>query len=338
MTARSRALAFALVAVLGSLGARAASAAPSACSAPSVDADAAFAGRFPALLERLRSEVARPGIDTCARVHLFAADATTTRVSVTLPDGRAATRTAHRLDDVLPTLLALLLVPEAPGLLAAPDPPRPPQEAPPRPARRAATVSPTFRDRDTAAPPKLGPRTLGFELSLVGGPRMGGGQLAVGAGALSFLEAYGFLFGFQGRADRYQTLLNGDPELALELGLLAGKRVHFEGLALDFTAGPAVAMKGVVFGSTDVVAMNQDPVMAEASSLPRPRDDSALGPVPRLLLAARAGFTPRDVLRTFAGVEASIGPERGDQSVGTASGRFPTFTLGVVVGGTVGTR
>lgn len=158
---------------------------------------------------------------------------------------------------------------------------------------------------------------------------MGGDQLAVGLGARSLLEAYGWLLGFTGRADRYQTPLSTDGELALELGALAGKRFHFRRFALDVIAGPAVTMQGVAFSRTEAV---QDVQVAQ----PTPPDPTT-GPVPRLLIGAHAGFSPRSVLRSFVGIEASVGPARRDEAP-RGSARLPVLALGIVLGGTVGTR
>jgi hypothetical protein len=331
MTARCRALAPALAALLATFAARAAE---PVCAAVTVDADSGFVSRFPELLERIRSDLAaHSDIDACARVALHASHADSIYVSVTLADGRSATRPAQRHEDVLPTLQALLLVPHEP----------PPVEA--ALARKAAVASaPAIRpvptgtqqlasDRATPLTPDLASRTLGFELSLIGGPRMGEGQLAFGLGALSFLEVHGWLVGFQGRVDRYQTLLDGDPNLALELAALAGRRLHFRHFALDLNAGPAVAMKGLGMSRGDVRF-----VEPEGQRPPEPPEDPSTGPVPRLLLSARAGFSPRSVLRSFAGIEASFGPPHAEENPSPDTSRFPVFTLGLVLGGTVGTR
>jgi hypothetical protein len=339
MTARHRAFAPALAAALATLGPRPALAIERACAAPTVEAEPAVLTRFPELLERLRAELGRPDVDPCARVALRA-DPTQVHVSVTLPDGRVATRSAERGEDILPILQALLLVPEALPALEAPAPRKPlPAAALGSLGQGPAAALPTQRDR--ALPLRAEPmaRSLGFELSLVGGPRLGEDQLAIGLGALSFLEVHGWLVGFQSRVDRYQTVLS-DPEMGLELALLAGKRLHFRSFALDLNAGPAVAMKGLAFSSTETVRVNPD-APPPGSSPPPPSpfpEDPGTGPVPRLLFGARAGFTPRDVLRSFAGIEASLGPARAEENENPASARFPILALGLVLGATVGTR
>lgn len=334
MTTRCRAVAPALAALLATFVAHRAPAAEPLCGAVTVDASSVFASRFPELLGHIHRELdARPDIDACARVALHHGHTDTIYVSVTLADGRSATRAVQRHEDVLPTLQALLLVPQAPPRLETPLPPRSPVELPP--AMRSVAADPLPRARDRATPPaaNVSPRALGFELSLVGGPRTGEGQLAVGLGTFSFLELHGWLLGFQGRVDRYQTLLDGDPEMALELAALAGRRLYFPDFTLDLNAGPSIAMKGFAFSNTDVAVVN----LGTARPRPLPEDPST-GPVPRLLLGTRAGFSPRSVLRSFAGVEASIGPARAEDSSSPESSRFPVFTLGLVLGGTVGTR
>ena len=169
------------------------------------------------------------------------------------------------------------------------------------------------------------------------GARMGDGQIGVGAGMLGFLEVHGWLLGFEGRADVYRPLLSGDPETALELALLAGRRFDFGGLALDLNAGPAVAMKGLAFSqsrSAQVVAMGTN---SPPPPPPPAESDPSSGPVPRLLLGARFGFSPRSVFRTFIGVDGAVGPRRVEEDATNASARLPAFSLGLSLGATVGT-
>ena len=306
-------------------------AAEHACPAPTVDADPTAVARFPDLLDMVRARLAnRPELDACAQIELAAVDAGGIRVSVVLPDGRSTTRTAAQHDDVLPTLEALLLLPERAPALPSPTPATAPRAR--SPLARLTPVRSARSERDAPAP-TLEPRSFGLELSLLGGPRMGEGQLAVGLGALSLLEAHGWLFGFTSRVDRYQTPLS-DPEMALELGVLGGKRLHFRDFALSFVAGPAVAMKGLAFSETESVRVDSQ----APPPPPRLPEDPSTGPVPRLLVGAHAGFTPRSVLRSFLGLEASIGPARVDDSPNAGSARFPVFTLGMVLGATVGTK
>ncbi len=304
------------------------------CPGPTLEADAAFRERFPQLLERLRSELpARAHVDACARVELRLQEPFIV-VKVSLLDGRIAAREVARHEDVLPTLQALLLVPEE-----APLPPRPtsaPPSATPNPrrthARRPLDSPATLREEPS---PLTAPRDFGFELSLLSGARTGDGQVGYGAGVLSFLELKGWLLGFQGRADGYRPLLGGDPETALALGFLAGRRFDLGVTALDLTAGPAVVMRGAAFSDTEATAISS-PRM-EPPPPPPPKPDVA--PLPRLLLAARFGFMPHSVFRTFIGVDGELGPtRRADVDEVAAPGRMPAYTVGLSLGATLGTR
>jgi hypothetical protein len=193
------------------------------CPGPSIEADAALRERYPELLGRLRAELpTRAQVDACALVELRW-EAPVIVVAVSLPDGRAAARDVTRHEDILPTLQALLLVPES----AEPE-----KAAPAAPAARAVLPRATKQgrgaeeheargagDRDTASAPSRVGRSFGFEMSLVSGARVGDGQYGYGAGVLSFVELKGWLLGFQGRADGYRSLQGSDPETALALGL-----------------------------------------------------------------------------------------------------------------------
>lgn len=161
--------------------------------------------------------------------------------------------------------------------------------------------------------------------------------MSLGAGMLSFLDVYGLLLGFQGRADGYRSLSGGDPETALELAVLAGKRWQFDGAALDVVAGPGVAMKGFVLSQSEAVHVSELGPGAVPPP-PPPREDPSSGPVPRLLLGARLGFAPRAVFRTFVGLDAELGPARRQDDTALGSAGLPRFTLGLSLGATVGTR
>jgi hypothetical protein len=322
------------------------------CAGPSIEGDAAFREHYPELLERLRAELpARAHIDPCAVVQLRW-ETPVIVVAVSLPDGRTTARDVSRHEDILPTLQALLLVPEASPasatLAAAPD--SPPTPVMPTPAAKSAAVAVSHAarvvvgrelghapERDALAE-AVGPRTFGFELSLVGGTRAGDGQFGYGAGVLSFMQIKGWLVGFQGRADGYRAIQGSDPETALALGLLTGRRFDFGSVALDLTAGPAVVMRGTSFSASESVAA---PNMMAASSAPtQPPPESDVGPLPRLLLGARLGFTPHSLFRTFVGIDGEVGPTHDadiPQEPGSA-GRMPMYTVGLSLGATLGTR
>jgi hypothetical protein len=315
-----------------------------ASDGPGVEADASFRERFPEVVEQLRSELpGRKSVDACAEVELRAT-AAGIAVKVSLPDGRATERDVGRAEDVQPTLHALLLVPELRAEPAAPSPaPAAPSPAPAAPPRKTVTRVRTLptpeRDLPEPAPGKLSEN--GFELSVVSGARVGDGQYGYGAGVLSFVQISRWLVGFQGRADGYRALAGSDPETALALGVLLGRRFEVGSNSLDFTAGPAVALRGASFSETQAVSVQagSPPRMIDpATSMPPQERD--IGPVPRLLLGARWGFSPRSLFRAFIGVDGELGPRRSaDVSQDLEkTGRMPAYTVGLSLGATVGTR
>jgi hypothetical protein len=322
----------ALVVLLAGLYPSRALAVERGCPGLSVAPDAGVRARWPDLLERIDREFSmRSNVDACARVQLRLESDSVITVSVALPDGRATSRSVTRQDDVVPVLQALLLVPDSPRVVV-PSAAAPTPNAPRR--ARLERVSPT--DRDTA-PAAAAARQLGFELSVLTGARVGDGQLGVGVGALSFLEVKSWLLGFAGRVDSYRPIAGGDPETALELAILGGKRFDFGRVALDLSAGPGVAMKGLVFSQTEVARSD---AMAPPSPPPEPPPagaDPSSGPVPRLLLGARLGFSPRSVFRTFVGIDGEVGPTRASATEFTESARLPSFSIGLALGATVGT-
>jgi hypothetical protein len=169
---------------------------------------------------------------------------------------------------------------------------------------------------------------------LISGVRAGDGQIGYGGGLLSFVEIHRWLVGFQGRADGYRSILGSDPETALTLGLLFGRRVDLGSTALDLLAGPAVAMRGANFSQTEPA-----PDITHKEQQPPPREPD-VGLVPRLLFGAHFGFAPHSVFRTFVGVDGELGPRRGGDATPStdATGRMPAFTLGLALGATLGTR
>jgi hypothetical protein len=306
------------------------------CAGPRVGGDAAFRERFPELLQQLQTQLREAkGVDACAEVEL-GTTAEAILVTVSLPDGRTTTRQASRAEDVLPALRALLLVPEpGPAPAPAPAPPLPPA---PRAPRRITAPHPSGLD---ALPyPTTKAREHGFELSVVSGARLGDGQYGYGGGVLSFIEIKHWLFGFQGRADGYRSLQGSDPETALTLGLLLGRRLDLGNTALDFTAGPALALRGATLSQRESVAVQQDSSRSSSLAPPPLHPERDVGPVPRLLLGARLGFSPRSIFRTFIGIDGELGPagNSGAAPGFEVSGRMPAYTLGLSLGATVGTR
>jgi hypothetical protein len=327
----------ALLAILAALGARSALGAERACPAMTVEADARLRDRWPAWPEQIRAAFAtRDDVDVCATVTLTFTDAGV-GVQVALPDGRTASRSVARREDVLPTLEALLLVPaHEETIAAAVATPAPPPAQAPAPRREDVRTEGAHGDgRAPASPLANEPGRLRVEFSVATSARVGDGQKGFGLGVLSFLDLGGWLMGFEGRADSYQDLgVGGPPIAALELAVLGGRRFRFGTLALDLAAGPALAVQGIGGGSeTTVVKTTAD---APAGRLPMPPPSG--GTEPRLLLATRLGFRSGSVLRPFVGVDGELGRARGRSDVELiAEGHLPAWTVGVALGATVGT-
>jgi hypothetical protein len=323
----------ALAGILGVLGARPALAADGPCAPIAVEADPSVRRRWPELPDRIRDAFdARNDIDACARIKLTTTDVST-NVEVMLPDGRSASRSVSRREDVIPTLEALLLVPERPS-----QPPAPAVEPPAPTTNASAKVDVSARDSqaamDGAKPtkwPANPPGRLGVELSVAAGARMGDGQAGIGLGALSFLDVAGWLVGFEGRVDSYQGIESGTPVGAIELGVLGGRRFRFGTLALDFVAGPALVRRGLSETSRTTVApapaVNRVPETAPSNDTPA-----------RLLLGARLHFAAPSALRTFVGVDGEFSPA-GPPAVDLPHDphRLPVWTVGLALGATVGT-
>src|SRR4051812_39848892 len=112
MKPRHQAMAAALVAIRIGLCPDTALASERPCPGMTIAADAGFRAQWPDVLERIQGELsARPDLDACARVELQVQSDDVITVSVTLPDGRAASRSVSKREDILPLLQALLLVP-----------------------------------------------------------------------------------------------------------------------------------------------------------------------------------------------------------------------------------
>jgi len=333
----------ALCGMLCALGPGAASAAERSCPAANIVSDKALRSWWPNLVPRIRAEIlSRDDIDACASITLSLAADTTIQVEVALPDGRAASRGALRPNDVIPMLQALLLMPEhvpdpavpirSPAMGATPEPAR----ARARPATRLATAN--HADNPNASGSALANRAqgLGVELSVIGGARFGDGQASYGLGAQSFLDVSGWLVGFEGRADRYHQFSGAQTQTALELGVVAGKRIRFRELTLDVAAGPGFAIKGAMSSETDVTIVDASSTQPPPPPPEPPPPEPSSGPVPRLLAGVHLGFSPRSVLRTFVGVDGTFGPARAG-GLGPSSPSMPRWTLGLTLGATVGT-
>jgi hypothetical protein len=198
------------------------------CPGITIETDAGFRRRWPRLLDRLASEFsARTDVDACAHVELTVEGKAGVLVSVTLPDGRAASRRLTERDDVIPTLQALLLVPAS----SSPEPASASPDSAAAQHRNALVAATSSTERDVA-PATTAARSLGVELSLFTGARVGDGQLGLGVGALSLLQLDDWLIGFEGRADSYWSIGGDGRKTALELGILAGRRFGLGSMVL----------------------------------------------------------------------------------------------------------
>jgi hypothetical protein len=308
------------------------------CSGMSVEADAVIDARWPGLSAHLHDAFeARREIDRCARVRLSVRD-TSIIVEVILPDGRSATRSVIGREDLVPTLEALLLVPERAALrqpsaldatvsnTSAANPlPSPSSVLAPSPLFDRPLVRPA-RERDTASPASgRQPSHLRIELSAATGARIGGGQASFGLGVLTFLEISRWLVGFEGRVDRYAALTGGAPSggSAVEFAILGGRRFYFHRVALDLAAGPALVPQGT---ASFQAASSGHGVSASNSSI-----------APRLVGGPRVNFSPLSTLHTFISIDGELGAARLGEGVPGAP-QLPIWTVGLALGATVGTQ
>ncbi len=315
-----------LLLTMGALGLVTPASAGGRCTSLSVEADLHVRERWPELPGRIAASFeAREDIDTCA--HVTVAHRGKFHVEVALPDGRVAERVVSRVEDVVPVLEALLLLPtfESPAYeLPAPEPSAAPA---PLPAIVTASVqdeSPT-PDRVEPVRGKSVPSKdhhLGFELSALTGVRAGEGAASVGIGALSFLDVNGWLIGLGGRVDDYSP--SAPPTRAFEVAVLSGHRFRWNDLALDLVAGPAIVS----------FEQNGGNVVIKTAPGTRPPDDTS-GSVPRLVTGARLVFLARSTFRTFVGIDGELGPPGAPAGSGMG---LPVATLGFALGATVGTR
>jgi hypothetical protein len=313
------------------------------CPAMTLHVDASVSARWPGLLNQVREAFeARDDIDRCARVRLTPGE-DSVMVEVMLQDGRSAARPVSRQGDVVPTLEALLLVPQraaqpqtpaadpsASGSPAASSPSTPLSEASPAGPREAPAphgLAAPDGDASAVSPGHRASR-LRIELSVVTGARVGDGQASVGLGAFSFLDLSGWLVGLEGRADRYRELSGETPGAGvLEVAVLAGRRFRFRNTALDLIAGPAGVLQGTTTFERQSTSNGGTDVTGSSSST-----------VPRLLLGARMDFSALATVHTFVGLDGEIGPPRaGDGGEVPEVPRLPVWTLGLALGATVGT-
>jgi len=329
-------------------------AAARACAPEPVEADAQIGARWPDLPGAIRVALdGREDVDPCARITVRL-DRSAIVVAVRLLDGRRASRAVSRKEDVVPTLVALLLVPEGNASASAPAPesmspsasagppeaaPGPAPESPASGARETAGSAPRVDGRPRAstvvlsAAPSPAARDgvgLRFELSLATGGRVGDGFRGLAFGVVTGFDLGGWLVSMQGTAAQYQSAGEGPGTSSLLLAVRGGRRFRFaapSSLSIDLVAGPALAVRG--FGNRVAVS-----AQSGSSETPPPMDD---GPWARLVASAVVNFRARSVVRPFAGVDGEMALGTGAAAATGAEPRLPAWTLGLVIGAAVGT-
>jgi hypothetical protein len=325
-----------LAGIVVTLDARPAQATERGCAATTVEADARLRARWPDLSSQVHQAFdARGDVDACARITLTARDAVVI-VEVLLPDGRSAVRMVSHREDVVPALEALLLLPQTSVPTSADEAFEAPRSTPAAAAvalvdRAEAVVTAPAREAPSH-PSTSNPGRVRVDLSVAAGARIGDGQVGVDLGVLSSLELGGWLLGFQGHVNRYYPNssaipgMRSDGAAALELGVLAGRRLRFQAVALDLVAGPALALHGTSISSAQATPTGVTMTQTRSNE-----------PTPRLLASSRLTFG-RSALRSFVEVDGEIG-ETGPTSDSMPFGpQLPAWTVGVAVGAVVGTR
>ena len=312
------------------------------CAGLRLAVDAELAERFPALADSVRAAfLARGDTDSCPQVELALREQDI-EVRVALADGRSTVRSLARAEDVVPTLQALVIVPERGETTdttraASPAAPKvvPVNAASKRAetksapktrsrarAQRAGEPGDTVEDRGVLAvePEPAAPSALRIELSAAVGAHSGEeGRSSLNFGLQSLLDIQRFLAGFQVRLDQYQ----GGESGAFEIALLGGRRFDFGVVGLDLLLGPSLASLG---------DSSQDVRADTASRPPPPVEEDANAAY--AFLATRVSFFPHSTLRPFVSGDAAL---RLDERTTLDPAPFPTWSAGVSVGATVGT-
>jgi hypothetical protein len=314
---------------------RPSSAADRVCAQVAVEADADLRARWPELSERVRLALeGRDDVDGCARI-VVSVDRALIVLKVVLPDGRSASRSVSRREDVVPTLEALLLLPREKPQAADSEPPRQTKTGAAtavatngQPAAPPVTKAIVLEHAEPATAALAQPSRFRLEFSLAAGTRAGDGQVGVSLGAVTFFDIAGWLLGFQAEADSY-GVTGGPGGAALQLAILGGRRFRFGGTSLDVTAGPALALRGIGSSTSMSVQSGSNP-----GAMPPAMND---GPWTRIHCGARLNFRARSTLRTFVGIDGDFGTARVATDVPTEEPRLPLWTVGLIVGATVGT-
>ena len=328
-----------LTLLIGSLSAVVAAplqAAEQPCSTLSVEADRPTRARHPDLAERVQRTFSdRPDVEPCARVTLSLQEAAI-EVEVALPDGRSALRSLDRPEDVVPTLEALLLVPDSSSLrpTKARSLPAAREAKPKARPTTARKVTPRAQDpvvdHGTALPVDESRRSsLRIELSGALGVRAGDSHLGAGLGLSSFLQISSWLVGFQARIDQYQG--KGEKVGVVEVGVLGGKRLDLDPFARDLVAGPAFTWQGTSMRSDVSAAADQGGTENRRMDLVEETPLEA-----RAFLGARLNFEAYSTFHAFMALDGEFAlASKGDDS--GAAPELPRWTVGLSFGSTIGT-
>ncbi len=296
--------------------------------------------RFPGLADSVRAAFsARDDMEGCPRVEL-AFSQQEIQLRVALADGRFAERSLARPEDVVPTLQALVIVPErtepaeptrARDELDSVSKPRqkPARRRAARPVRRAPTPDPSVADRGVLASGEDSqePSALRIELSAAVGAHSGdNGRASLNFGLQSLLDIHRFLAGFQVRLDQYHDS-GQDMGSAFEIAALTGRRFDFDVLALDVLLGPSLAFQA---SSNADVAVREGIAPPPMPPTPPEGDENAT----YAFLGVRSSFFHASTLRPFVAADASVRLDARDLS---GVDVFPAWAVGVAVGATVGT-
>lgn len=326
----------ALAGILATLGPSQAGAAELSCAGLRLEVEPELGRRFPELADSVRAAFsARDDTDACPAVRLAFAESVI-RVEVALADGRSTVRSLARPEDVIPTLQALVIVPEpsdAPSAskAAAAVEPAPKRARDTRRRSRARTAKrPTQRtdplaDRGLVPPAAeaFEPSAVRIELSTYLGAHAGhNGRSSLNFGVSTLLDIERFLAGLQLRIDQYQGTEEGRGD-AFELAALVGRRFDTELVGVDLLLGPSAAFHSSSM-TTDVAVPERRDAVATTS------EENAV----YACLAARGSLFPGSVLRPFVAADAAL---RLDESSAPVADTFPYWALGVTLGVTVGT-
>jgi hypothetical protein len=360
----------ALLAALGLATTDAAFADERLCTPAPVEADAHIRAQWPDLPAAIRAALdGREDLDACARVAVRL-DHATIRLGVHLLDGRSASRAVSRKEDVVPTLMALLLLPEgpaapgsgprgigipAPAVGSAPEAVLGTAPAVDRTARagtagRPATV---MLEATTSGPPAGGPPKGSATVTAVSlaasGPAPATPPHARFRFELSVATGARAGDGYRGLALGVLTSLDIDGWLLGLQGAAAQYQRTGEGLSssslllalmvgrrfrFDDPSSPSIDLTaGPALAMRGIGAHYAVRMPAGSGETPPEPDD---GPWARLVVGARVNFRRQSLLRPFAGIDGEFALASWAPAPVGGEPRLPAWTLGLMVGAAVG--